>query len=768
MSDKLSLFASTQKHLESLLATELESLGAADIREVGSGVQFSGSLETAYKACLWSRVANRILLPLTAKKAADPDALYAAVRTIDWSQHLREDQTLAVDFFCAKSSITHSQYGALKVKDAIVDQFREATGVRPSVDRSEPDLRINVYLFRDRARIAIDLSGTSLHRRNYRLSQSRAPLKENLAASLLLKAGWPALAARSKPLHDPMCGSGTFVIEAAMIAGDIAPGLKRDYFGFLGWKGHRAEMWETILEQARARAAAGVNNIPPISGSDISAASISVAQENVERAGLSSNITLSCEDIADLSAPSDQLEKGLVICNPPYGVRLEQSQGIGKLYATLGAMLTKSYPGWRLGIFSGAPDLLYRARLELDTQLSVENGGIACKFFSGTIEAKKNTANADPVDYSQAGTNAGAQEVAVADVHALEDRVSSGVESDEAKATSPWMQAEERRGTASVDSMFVNRIAKNVRKLRGWIKQQEISAYRIYDADIPEYAVAVDVYDGVERHVVVQEYRPPSTVDAHRAAERRTHVLQALPAALNCPPGNIHQKLRQRQKGNEQYQRVSVERREHLIEEQGCAYLLNFDDYLDVGVFPDHRKIRRFIRDNSNGKRFLNLYGYTGVATVYAGVGGAKSSVTVDLSNNYTAWCRRNLVINGLKSEDHQVIKADVESWLGQMPKHELECFDLILLDPPTFSNSTSMEGHWDVQRDHLKMITDVMGLLSADGLLIFSNNFRRFRLDDALPKLFDVENRSKWSTDRDFERHGKDRHCWFVRHRQR
>jgi 23S rRNA (guanine2445-N2)-methyltransferase / 23S rRNA (guanine2069-N7)-methyltransferase len=251
--DEIELYATCGSGLEDLLVEEFRELGFDSIQSAGAGVRFRGGLHAGYKACLWSRIANRVLLPIHSGPAASPEALYELVQEIDWCEHVDVDGTLAVDFFTAKSAITHSQYGALKVKDAVVDQFRDAHGRRPNVERETPDLRINVYLFRDKARIAIDLSGSSLHRRGYRDAQGLAPLKENLAAALLYAAGWPAAMKRGTAFVDPMCGSGTLLIEAAMIACQHAPGLHRNYFGFEGWKGHDEDLWGTLKVDAIQR-----------------------------------------------------------------------------------------------------------------------------------------------------------------------------------------------------------------------------------------------------------------------------------------------------------------------------------------------------------------------------------------------------------------------------------------------------------------------------------------------------------------------------------
>lgn len=252
-SDSINFFATTPKGLGPLLANELRELGAEEATEAIAGVSFSGSMEVAYRACLWSRVASRIYFPISTFPASTPEELYDGVRSIPWHEHISKDGTLAVSCNVSGSAITHSHYAALKVKDAIVDLFRDTTGVRPSVSLSKPDICINVHINKDMATISIDLAGESLHRRGYREEGVEAPMKENLAAGILLYSKWPSVAKDGGTFVDLMCGSGTLPIEAALMAGDIAPGLMRKYFGFLGWRGHNPSTWESLVKEAEER-----------------------------------------------------------------------------------------------------------------------------------------------------------------------------------------------------------------------------------------------------------------------------------------------------------------------------------------------------------------------------------------------------------------------------------------------------------------------------------------------------------------------------------
>lgn len=732
-------FVTVATGLESILEKELQSLGVEGIKAVGSGVYFNGSLEDAYRVCLWSRVANRVLLPLAEFPAGSPEELYSEIRKIDWSEHMDVDGTLAVEFFSSNSNITHTQYGALKVKDAVVDQFREKLGVRPSVDRQTPSIRINVYVFRNKARLSLDLAGMSLHRRGYRDSLSLAPLKENLAAALLLASDWPARAKRGESFCDPMCGSGTFLIEAAMMAADIAPQLKRAYFGFSGWKQHQSELWKTIREEAHARAEAGLaafNN--EIRGSDKSTHVVELAKANIERIGLKDVIQIAVGNIEQIHYPS-AMPAGLAVINPPYGVRLEDNNNVGSLYGSIGRCFKNNFGNWTVGIFTGSPDLVNRMRLKTSTALKCSNGGIDCKLILADVPE------------SQTGDD---DDTAV-------DSVSEAAKVW-ASATPGKLKLKEKKPERA--EMFANRLRKNAKQLLKWAANEDIGCYRIYDADLPEYALAIDVYESDHRYVHVQEYRAPANIDKAVAQKRLETAIAEIPDVLECSAEDVRLKERKRQTGTNQYEKLNARGGAdvHIIEEGGLKFEVNLSDYLDTGIFSDHRKIRQWIAKQAKGGDFLNLFAYTGTASVYAAKGGAETVTTVDMSANYLSWAERNMALNDLSSVPHELIRTDCLEWLAG--SHEKR-YDLILLDPPTFSNSTRMEQDWEVQRDHVKIIRQAMRLLKPDGLLIFSNNYRKFKMDNEKLDRYRIENKTRASIPRDFSRRANIHQCYFIQH---
>lgn len=638
---------------------------------------------------------------------------------IDWPAWFDISRTFAIDVAGRSNIVTHTQFAALRVKDALADRFREAHGRRPDVDTEAPDVSIHVHLHGAQITISLDLSGESLHRRGYRLAIGGAPLKENLAAAILLRAGWPAIAARGGALFDPMCGSGTLVLEAALMAADIAPGLGRQRHGFLALNGADHAGWHGLIDAAEQRKKVGLPQLPPLFGRDIDEKVLRAAQGNADRAGLSGRIDWQLADVSIARPPV--AEPGLLVTNPPYGERLGSEAEMVKLYSLIGANLKQYFGGWRAAVFTGRPDLGPRMGLRAEKLYSFFNGDLPCKLLLFDIPAL--AADAPPPGGGD----------------------------------------------------FANRLQKNLKHLSRWAKRTGVSNYRLYDADLPDYAVAVDLYPSETLHVHVQEYAPPKTIDPVHAERRLREALSAIQHVLDVPAANIHLKVRRQQKGDAQYTKQAETGAMHIVDEHGCRLQVNFTDYLDTGVFLDHRPLRMRIRAEANGKRFLNLFCYTGSATAQAAVGGAIESVSVDLSNTYLEWARENLRLNGIRMVDsdrrsskenpHRLYRADCLAWLReQAEKTRPPQFDLILCDPPTFSNSKKMDGTLDIQRDHVELITLASKLLAPNGTLYFSTNRKRFKLDDLAPLGLEVTDITPKTLDEDYKRPPAAHRCWAIR----
>jgi 23S rRNA (guanine2445-N2)-methyltransferase / 23S rRNA (guanine2069-N7)-methyltransferase len=724
------LFATTPKAMEGILANEIQALGGNNVQQKLAGVAFQGDLAMAYAACLWLRTASRILLLLGSFEVKSQQDLYIGIQNIDWSEHLNPDDSLAVTFSSKNNpAINNTHFGAQKVKDAIVDQMRTKFNQRPSVDTERPSIRINVYLHNDTAQLSLDLSGESSHKRGYRDINITAPIKENLAAAILLRAAWPEIAKKGGSLLDPMCGSGTLLVEGALIAGDIAPGLQRDYFGFLGWKQHDQTLWQSILDNALHRRDIGLNQLPVIVGFDQDRRSVVAAIQHVENAGLSGKIHIEKRDISDASA-AESWPKGLIVCNPPYGERLGDEEQTAILYRQFGEVLKQRFIGWQAAMIIGNPELGFRLGIRSQKPITLFNGALECKLLRFKLEENNFF---EPKAKSQ------------------QERIEQI--SRRAQTEQPDNQAE----------MFANRLRKNLKKITKWIKLNQIHCYRLYDADLPEYAVAVDVYQGEKIWVNVQEYEPPKTIDPLKANQRLAGALKEIATVLEIPAEQVFLKIRRKQKNTDQYEKQGDSRRFHVVEEGGCKFWVNFEDYLDTGLFLDHRPVRLLIQQQAKDKRFLNLFAYTGSATVHAVIGGAVSSVTVDMSNTYLDWAKRNFDLNGIRG-DHKLVRADCLQWLNEQAgaKHKPQ-FDLIFLDPPTFSNSKKMDEVFDIQKDHVQLIHDAAALLAPGGKLYFSTNFRRFKMDqDALKNLL-IEDISKSMIPEDFARDAKIHYCWKI-----
>ncbi|MDX1569219.1 MAG: bifunctional 23S rRNA (guanine(2069)-N(7))-methyltransferase RlmK/23S rRNA (guanine(2445)-N(2))-methyltransferase RlmL [Xanthomonadales bacterium] len=690
-------FATCAQALEYPLIQELEALGATACAETRAGVSFEGSLETAYRACLWSRFASRILMPLADGNAEDTDGLYELAAGTPWEEVLPRGCSFAVHAASRHPAITNSRFAALRIKDGIVDRLGR--------DHATPDPEnpaITVYAFADQegATVGIDLSGRSLHERSYRVRGVKAPLKENAAAAVLWRAGWPEATA----LVDPFCGSGTLLIEAAMAAADIAPGLGNPNFGLQELAGFDAAAWNRLTGEAEERRREGLARLDtPIVGFDVEGGAVAAARENCRAAGLGGKIRVESAAIRDFPVADVLPAGGLLATNPPYGKRLDPGhRGLFELYRVLGAGMARNCPGTRLAVLTAHDELAREIQLPLESRFRIFNGPIPCRLF----------------------------------VFAVGDR-----------------PAEPSEGAV----MVANRIGKNRRKLKSYLKKNQISSYRAYDADIPEYAVAVDVYD---EHLHVQEYAAPGNIPEATTRKRLHEALDGICNAFDAEPGQLFVKTRSRQKGDAQYTRQAEEKAEFWVREGGLEFKVNLSDYLDTGLFLDHRETRARIRSLARNRSFLNLFCYTGSATVYAAAGGAKHSVSVDLSRTYLRWTEENLVRNGFGGNTHRLARADCLQWIRRCR----EKFDLIFLDPPTFSTSKAMRERFDIQQDHPQLIRHCMRCLAPGGLLIFSNNFKSFKMDSKVMSDYHCEDITAESVPPDYAR-GNPHQCWELRH---
>ena len=720
------LFVTAATGTVDLLGAELTALGVRELREVQGGTACTATLADAYRACLWSRVGLRVLWRISEFPVANDRELYDGIRAVDWSEHMGETDTLAVDFSGSVPGIDHTQFGAQRVKDAIVDQFRDKTGARPSVDRAAPALRINVHIGRGTAAVAIDLSGDSLHRRGYRGGQGAAPLKEYLAAAILLRAGWPAIAEAGGYFVDPLCGSGTLPIEAALIAADIAPGLTRARFGFEHWRRHDAKLWNDMRAEAVSRGAIDRLARGRIRGYDRDSVVLRDAVANAARAGFGELLEFHrCELGALPVAPAPY---GLIAVNPPYGERLGETEALRELYGLLGKRLREGYLGWEAAVFTGNPALGRELGINARRTHRMMNGPIECRLLRIRIEPAEfdrpyEPGRPPPIDAEAARLRPGAR-------------------------------------------MFANRLRKNFKGRSRWARREGISCFRIYDADMPEYSFAIDQYQADSegfggRWLYVQEYAPPATVDREKARARREEALSMMPEVAGLAMDDVYWRTRRPQKGGGQYEALDDSRERVVVEEAGLKFLVNFTDYLDTGLFLDHRITRARIRDTAKGRRFLNLFCYTGTASVYAAAGGASTTTSVDMSRTYLDWARSNMEINGFRGKDHEFVQADCLQWLAEDDGRR---YDLIFLDPPTFSNSKRMQGEFDVQRDHIALIRSTLVRLAPAGLLLFSTNFRKFKLDaDALSDV-SVTDITQETIPLDFERDARVHQSFEIR----
>lgn len=701
-------FVSCPKHIELLLKDELIQLGAEEVAEGLAGVHATATTATWLNVVMWSRLANRVYLKLASAQCANKKDLYAAIAAIQWSPLCNEiPKTLSIKFNGTNKELNNSHFASQVTKDAICDQLNEAYGFRPKVVSSDGHLSVYARLKYKQLDIYQDITGQSLHQRGYRGVNTLAPLKENLAAAILIRAGWPEAANQNHNLIDPMCGSGTLLTEGWQMACDMAPNARIKSHALFTWHGFNAQLWTKMMMAAEQRAELGQASFKgQIIGVDHHKDSISQANKNLANLPHTKRISFQYQTLDKFRIPP---RNNLIVCNPPYGVRLQKNYLsswvqlrdwlAAKVNDAKAAVLTPDEAkGWLLGYRATQSYALLNGAIPIQLRLFEVTNGNKLSLPEGQLFALPAAAQ-----------------------------------------------------------MLANRLKKNKNQLQNWLDKNAIEAYRLYDADIPEYAVAIDCY---QNHIHIQEYQAPKTIDEKKAVMHLNHVMLAVQSVLQPKIEKIHLKTRQKQKDKQQYNKLNEEEDRFVITEQGRKYLIDLEQYLDTGLFLDHRWLRNHIQKISKNKQVLNLFSYTGAISVAAAHGGAQSVVSVDTSKTYLKWAEENFALNGLRQQKHRFVRSDVMHFLARCS----ETFDVIVTDPPTFSNSHSRDEDWSVQKDHAKMIEAAMKLLNNGGVLFFSNNFRKFSLDIELKEKYNIKNITESSFDPDYKG-SKIHHCYQVTH---
>lgn len=714
--------------LEKLLQQELQDMGIHILEQKAGRIIIQGTLETAYRVCLWSRLASRVLLPIVQHEiefthdARDiAEELYEGAVNFDWSLIFAPQSTFAVRLHLDKDVKANSQFATLRVKDGVVDSFMETQGRRPSIDLKQPEITLYVLATKTAHHYCLDLSGDSLHKRGYRRFMTDAPIKENLAAAILQKAQLKDY--RPDVLLDPMCGSGTFIIEALMILTDRAPGLVRR-FGFNGWHGHDRELWLRLKAEAVERHEQALQQpLPYFYAYDADWEAVKATRQNIIASGfekLLDRIRIEERTLADWDDFNlQENDKVFVVTNPPYGERLGDKASNRSLYLGLSAQLQKFFTHQQVAIIASQVENADVLALQETQTLRLMNGKLPIYVRFGQVKAVEQkepflkTWNAEKIEFPEAQD-------------------------------------------------FANRLMKNMQNLKKWAVQNDIYCLRLYDADLPDFNLAVDLY-GDKLHV--QEYAPPKKIDPEKAKKRFNLALAVIRQVTGLGRDSVFIKTRAKQTGKNQYEKQSTASKRFVVQEGQAKILVNLTDYLDTGLFLDHRAIRLRIAQEAKGKHFLNLYSYTSTASLHAALGGALSTTSVDLSNTYINWSKENFVLNGLTvehaDEQHVFYTSDCFEWL----KQGTEKYDLIFIDPPTFSNSKKFYGTFDVQRDHVSLIKRAMNRLTVNGTLYFSNNYRGFVLDESLSQWYDIQEITQETIDPDFKRNQKIHRAWKIQH---
>lgn len=779
----MEFYASCPEGFESALADELKRLGLSHVRRLKGRATFEGELEEGYRACLWSRLASRVFVVLGRFEAQNADELYDGVYDIAWETIIRPGATIAITARGVTEQLRNTRFSALRAKDALCDRLAETTGRRADVDAADPDVHLLLSLRQRRASISLDLSGDPLFKRlppaATRAGEGAHVLRPDYAALVLAQVGWTALCERElttddyenealPTLIDASCAGGGLLLEAVNILTDRAPGAARKHWGFEGWQLHDADLWEQLLAEAREREATAREREARIVAVDIDPAARKTAERMIKCAGYKRFVDFCAAKPGTVLDHAGAVAGAAVVADTtetPLSLMHDAMTLVGELRR---APELASAP-----VATLARDGLMARALHAEPARSI---AVMPNNEEAAIEVWPSLDHAAAA--FEAATSADAeQQTADAQDEAADTPM------PEPAATLDLGDGKPLPVLIPESEQFANRLRKNARLRRKWAKREGVSCYRVYDADLPDYSAAIDLYEGCPqtpgRWLVIAEYAAPKTIDPALAQARMLDILAIAPRILDVPAEHVHAKARMRSRGGSQCgkqgagkggsgERANIARRRlPLIEEGGLTFAVNFDDYLDVGIFLDHRVTRNLVREHAKqARRFLNLFAYTGTATCYAADGGVEETVTVDLSNTYLDWAERNMRQNGFVGPQHHFVRDDVLAWIRDQ-RQTRNRWDLIFVDPPTFSNSSKMGRRtWDVQRDHVELLAGVSRLLAQGGHAIFSCNLRGFRPETRKLARAGVvlEDITAQTIPEDFARNQKVHHCYIVR----
>ena len=715
------LVATAAFGLEAIVVRELQALGYEG-RVVRPGrIEFGGDLVAVARANLWLRSADRVLLQMAKFSATDFDALFDTVSALPWEDWIAPEAAIPVRGRSRKSQLTSVPACQRTVKKAIVKRLLSKHQVAELTETGAP-VAVEIALLDDEATLSLDTSGDGLAKRGYRTLTGPAQIRETLAAALVQLSFWKP----ERPLIDPFCGTGTIVIEAAMLGRRIAPGRLRQ-FAAEQWPSVAAKPWEQAREEAADMQLPALPERPM--GTDIDAESLKLARYHAGQAGVSEDVHFQQRPFAELTS---QRQYGCTIMNPPYGLRLGEEREVEELYRMLPEVLRR-LPTWSHYILSARNDLEQLVGQKADRRRKLFNAQIECTYFQFYGPRPARAAKDAPTSLAVS------QEIADKAKPQAASAVFGGLREEAAR------QADE----------FANRLRKLARHRRRWPTKRGITCYRLYERDIPEIPLVVDRY-GDALHIA--EFERPHIRTPAEHADWLDHMVRTAAEALEVARELVFVKHRSRQRGALQYERVDEQHAVRVVNEGGLKFQVNLSDYLDTGLFLDHRQTRRMVRDLAEGTNFLNLFAYTGSFTVYAAAGGAAKTTSVDLSATYQDWAAENLRLNGFVGSEHSLVRSDTSQFLSSLADDEQ--FDLVVVDPPTFSNSKKLKRDWDIQRDHAALLQQVIAHTVSSGVIFFSTNSRRFKLNEAALAGVAIREISKQTLPEDF-RNKRIHRCW-------